>query len=75
MADLLQFGQSGSFRWIVEMSAMRAIVDINAVVNDLESISTLSDQNESGIQDVSLIAHQLVDIAAELENVVGQFKL
>jgi methyl-accepting chemotaxis protein len=35
----------------------------------------LSEENENGIQDVSLIAHQLADVIAELENVVGQFKL
>lgn len=51
-------GQSGSLRLIVEMSTMRTIVDINAVEKDIEGISTLSEQNENSIENVSLIAHQ-----------------
>jgi len=53
------------------MSTMRAIVNINV----WQRILTLSEQSENSIHDVSLIAHQLADIVAELENVVGQFKL
>ncbi len=45
------------------------------VEKDIESITTLSEQNDNGIQDVSLIAHELADVVAELENVVRQFKL
>ena len=47
-----------------------SIADINAVVKELESIYTLSKQNENGIHDALLITHQLAEFDTELKNVV-----
>ena len=44
------------------------------VARNLEDISAMQEQNEAGIQDVGRMAEEVAKIAAELQNVVGQFK-
>ncbi len=45
------------------------------VSHHLEGIVVVSEQNESNIQNVGRMAHEVASIAAELQKVIGQFKV
>jgi len=45
------------------------------VAHNLEGISVVTEQNESSIEDVGRMAEDVAHIAAELQNVVSQFKV
>ena len=45
------------------------------VAHNLEEIAIVTEQNEAAIQDVGRMAEDVANIAAELQNVVSQFKI